>query len=158
MSEEQNQGSQTPNNAPQPPSQSPLPPQPPQIEQTDARDLKSAQMLIIAASIAGPVSMIIGGVMLSTVALICGFVAFRRIRVLLGKGGTTGLLAARLRTACFVALAVSALALILNVIALVLVFPAFLEAVQTGDYSKFLAEGSLPNGTGSTGNGSSFWG
>ena len=41
-------------------------------------DLKSARTLSTVAAIAGPVSFIIGGVMLSTVGLVCAIVGFVR--------------------------------------------------------------------------------
>ncbi len=43
-------------------------------------DLKSARTLSTVAAIAGPVSFIIGGVMLSTVGLVCAIVGFVKIK------------------------------------------------------------------------------
>ena len=42
--------------------------------------LKSAQTLVTISIIGGPVSLIIGGVLLSTIALICGILAFTKIK------------------------------------------------------------------------------
>lgn len=140
------------------PPQAPKPPQgPPQFSYDEAKELKSAQNLVIAASITGPISMVIGGVFLGTIGLICGILAFRRIRVLVGKGGPVGLMAARLRTACIVALVVTAIALILNIANMIMIYPMVMEAVQTGDYSKLFPDGSVPSTGGST-SGNSTWG
>lgn len=61
-------------------------PEPPTEPSQDQRqvlidaDLKSARTLSTVAAIAGPVSFIIGGVMLSTVGLVCAIVGFVKIK------------------------------------------------------------------------------
>ncbi|WP_139653012.1 hypothetical protein [Raoultibacter phocaeensis] len=147
MADEQNQ-----------PPQTPKPPQgPQQFNYDDARELKSAQNLVIAASITGPISMIIGGVFLGTIGLICGILAYRKIKALMGKGGPIGLMAGRLRTACVVALVVTAIALVLNIANMIMIYPLVMEAVQTGDYSKLFPNGTVPSTGGST-SGNPTWG
>ena len=138
-------------------NQPPQPSNPQQFNYTDGRELKSAQNLVIAASITGPVSMVIGGVFLGIVGLVCGILAYRKIRALRAKGGTIGLVASRLRTACIVALVVTAIALVLNITYVVSVYPLMVEALETGDYSKLFPQGTAPS-TGGSNSGNATWG
>ena len=50
-----------------------------QKELNALQKVKSAQTLITAATIAAPVSLIFGGVLLSSLALVCGVVGYRRL-------------------------------------------------------------------------------
>ena len=122
----------------------PTPPHSPHTENVDMRNLRSAQTLMIAASIMGPVSMFFGGVILSGAGLVCGILSFRKIAALIKKGGSIGMLATRLRIACIVAIVVTLIALVLNIAAIILVYPLVVEALQTGDYSKLFPNGSVP--------------
>lgn len=156
MADEQNQPPQPPQDPqfpqpPRPPQGSPQQPQP--FGYDDGRELKSAQSLVIAASITGPISMLVGGVFLGVVGLVCGILAFRKIKGLMGKGGAIAFMARKLRTACIIALVVTAIALVLNIVNVVMVYPLMMEALQTGDYSQL-----LPGGTESSAGGNSTWG
>ena len=135
----------------------PQPPNPQQFNFNDGRELKSAQNLVIAASITGPISMIIGGVALGVVGLVCGILAYRKLRVLIKQGGPFSLMAARLRTACIVALVVTGIALVLNTITIITIYPLMVEALETGDYSKLYPQGATPS-IGGSGSGNSTWG
>lgn len=138
-------------------NQPPQPPNPQRFNFNDGQELKSAQHLVIAASIAGPISMIIGGIALGIVALVCGILAYRKLRVLVRQGGPIGLMATRLRTACIVALVVTGIALILNTISIITIYPLMVEALETGDYSKLFPQGTMPS-TGGSISGNSTWG
>ena len=56
-------------------NQQPLPPQNYRPSTEDLRQARTARNLTMFASIAGPVSLIIGGVVLSGAGLVCGFIA-----------------------------------------------------------------------------------
>ena len=101
--------------------------------------------------------MIIGGVFLGVIGLVCGILAFRKIRNLMRNNGPMALMAKRLQTACIVALVVTAIALVLNIIYVVSVYPLMIEALETGDYSKLFPEGTAPS-TGGSNSGNSTWG
>ena len=74
-------------------------------------DLKSARTLSTVAAIAGPVSFIIGGVMLSTVGLVCAIVGFVKIKhVIDDVDGRQKVYAATVRQTLIWGLAISALA------------------------------------------------
>lgn len=123
-------------------------------------ELKSARTLTTVATVAGPVSLIIGGVALSTVALVCAIIAFTKVRRLLSQGDFPQRpYALTLRQTALIALGVSAVALVLNGITVAMMMPVLLEAMQTGDYSAILgdAAANLQN-TPKPSNGGSAWG
>lgn len=142
------------NNAPQPP-QTPKPTgsQLPPNEQ-EARNLKTAQNLIMAASLAGPISLFIGGFWLSSAGLVCGIIGFRKLKVLEQNQGATSAVAARFKKSSIISIVICGIITVLNVVAAVIMYPLVLQALETGDYSH-LMPGAGPN-TPSGGN--STWG
>ena len=54
------------------------------------RQLKSAQTLVTVATIAGPLSLLIGGVVLSGVGVICALMAFVKTRRVIAEGVAPG--------------------------------------------------------------------
>lgn len=99
-------------------------------------DLKSARTLSTVAAIAGPVSFIIGGVMLSTVGLVCAIVGFVKIKhVIDDVDGRQKVYAATVRQTLIWGLAISAIALIVNIVGIALMMPVLMEAMQTGDFT-----------------------
>lgn len=99
--------------------------------------LLSARRLITFANIAGPVSIIIGGVILSGAGLICAFIARRKINDLLNaECAPSEAFKQRILTAArpgAVALVICAIALILNAISVAIMMPILLSAMQSGD-------------------------
>lgn len=99
--------------------------------------LLSARRLITFANIAGPVSIIIGGVILSGAGLICAFIARRKINDLLNaECAPSETFKQRILTAArpgAVALVICAIALILNAISVAIMMPILLSAMQSGD-------------------------
>ena len=127
-------------------------------DQFDLMELKSARTLSTVATIAGPVSFIIGGVALSSVALVCAILAFTKTRRVLRKGpGPNSSFANIVKQTAIMGIFISCVALVLNLIGLIAMIPILMDAMQTGDYSAILGEGatSLQGGTGapSDGNG-----
>ncbi len=142
------------NNAPQPP-QAPKPAdfQLPPNEQ-DARNLKSAQNLIMVASLAGPISLFIGGFWLSCVGLICGIIGFRKLKVLAQKQNAISVVAARFKKSSIISIVICGIITVLNVVAAVILYPLVLQALETGDYSQL-----MPGmGTNAPSGGNSTWG
>lgn len=133
---------QEPSNAPQ----SSMPCEPLNQSQQHAlmeADLKSARTLSTVATIAGPVSFILGGMALSTVALVCGIVSFLKIKRLLPIiDGSQRTFAMALRQTAILGIVVGAAALIINAIGVALMMPVLMEALQTGDFSAILGEGA----------------
>ena len=57
----------------------------PSSNMNDLRELKKAQTMVMVASVAGPVSLFIGGVLLSGVGLACAIIALRKLNKLIEK-------------------------------------------------------------------------
>lgn len=133
------------------------------VDQFDLMELNSARTLTTVATIAGPVSFIIGGVALSTVAVVCAILALTKARRVLRKpqGEHSGY-ANMVRQTAIMGLLISSIALILNIVGLVTMLPILMEAMQTGDYSAILGDaassiqGTAPS-SGSSGGGNA-WG
>ncbi|MEC4175907.1 hypothetical protein VJ918_04725 [Adlercreutzia sp. R21] len=138
-------GSTQPGNSlPAPPeNQGPQPPQGDARDQLDLMDLNSARTLSTVATIAGPVSFIIGGVALSSVALVCAILALVKVRRVLSRPeGPHRNFATVVRQTAIMGVVISSIALALNIIGLVTMIPILMEAMQTGDYSAILGEGA----------------
>lgn len=104
-------------------------------------ELKSARTLATVATIAGPISFIIGGVALSTVALVCAIIAFVKIRSVLDDVAPAKRPYARaLRQTALMGIGIGAVALVLNGISVAMMLPVLMEAMQTGDYSAILGD------------------
>ena len=120
------------------------------------KDTKTIQTLASVSLIGGPLSIIIGGVLLSTAALVCGIVAFVMVRKMQGaaEGAQSTAIEQALTRQAIIGIAVSALALVMNVASVIMMLPAIMDAVQTGDYSSLLGGGA----SGSTDSGGAFGG
>lgn len=134
------------NGAPQPPASNKQP-------VDTVATLKSAQTLITVSTIAGPVSLIIGGVLLSVIALICGLMAWFKINKVSSKDAERGTLAYSLRRQAMVVTAISALVLGVNAAWLAYSVPALIEALESGSLDQYFNAASS-----SASSSSSFWG
>lgn len=109
------------------------------------RKLASTRKLITFANIAGPVSLIIGGILLSTAGLICSLIARSRINTMLKEQPQDPVFSQKVMQAAkpgAIALIICTIALVLNVISLALVMPAVLEASQTGNLTTLFGGGA----------------
>lgn len=121
------------------------------------RKLASTRKLITFANIAGPVSLIIGGVLLSTAGLICSLIARSRINTMLKEQPQDQVFSQKVMQTAkpgAIALIICTIALVLNVISLALVMPAVLEASQTGNLTTLFGGGAVNT----TGTATSTWG
>lgn len=124
----------------------------PSSNMNDLRELKKSQTMVMVASIAGPVSLFIGGVLLSGVGLVCAIVAFRKLKKLIAKHTDVSVLAQRLKRSAIVGMAVCGVAFALNAISFYLMMPVVLEMVESGDYTGAMTD------VGSGAAGTSTWG
>lgn len=142
---------------PRKPSSSPSPQKDPGHEPRpgteEAKEIHTARNLIMVGSIAGPVSLFIGGVLLSTVGAVCAFLGLRKVNKLTGEQANTGILLSSMRRSATIALVVCGLAIVLNGISSIIMFPIILEAVQNGDYGNIMpgiGDANTAPGTSST--------
>ena len=116
------------------------------------QQLRNCQTLTTIALIGAPVSLLVGGVALSTAALVCAIVAFVRMRRLVDPDDVPGSVGRTLYVQSVVALVASCVALGFNAVAFVFMFGALLEAMQSGDASAlFDSFGSAPREAPSSG-------
>lgn len=117
--------------------------------------LKTVQTLNTISFISAPVSLLIGGVVLSGLALTCAIVSLVKLRKsstaiseLEERGEDTDSLKAltnQMQTQSYVSLGVSVCALAFNLVAFVTIFSAVMTAMQTGDYSSVFEALNLTN-------------
>lgn len=119
----------------------------------DLRDLKKAQTMVMVASIAGPVSLFVGGVLLSGVGFVCATIAFRKLKTLIAKRTEVSALAQRLKRSATIGMIVCIVAFVLNAISVYLMMPVVLEMMESGNYTGIMAD----TGTGAIGSNST-WG
>ncbi len=127
-------------------------PQPSQAEVQYANaQLRSAQTLLTIAIISAPVSLIIGGVLLSLISLICALVGRSKINKamgIIGPDGVAGNFSIQIR----VALVVSIVALILNAISFFMMMGIIIDAMNSGNLNEVLNSIYSGNGFGNIAN------
>lgn len=129
------------------------------FQPSKAAELKSAQTLATVGIIAGPVSLLFGGVILSTVALIALILAFVKVRRAKDSEDKAGSAAYGIYRQSIVALVVSALALVLNAVSLAFILPSLVEYLQNGSYDDLLnLYGGSAGSSSSADSSSSVWG
>lgn len=121
------------------------------------RQLSSAQTLITVCLISAPVSLLIGGALLSAVALICAGIAYSKVRdAIRVQGGEPSYVAARLRSQSRIAIIIAAITLVINIVYLIVIMPAVIEVMRTGDVQQLF--GSLGASQQSSSSSASVWG
>lgn len=91
------------------------------------------------AGIGGPFSFVIGGVVLSTVALVCAIIAFGKFKRL---SSMPGILrdARRIKRAVVFSVVISSAALVWNVVWLAIVLPEMWQTLLSQDFSSLYGE------------------
>ena len=122
-------------------------------------ELEKARKMTRAAQIMALVSLLIGGVLLGTVALVTAVIAYRKTSGLVSanQANLPPEIAFALKRSAVAAIVVSVLALALNAIALAMIYPTLVEVMQTGDYGTLFGSGQQASPS-TSGSGSSFWG
>ena len=119
----------------------------------DERRLRSIRTKITIAYVAGPVSLLIGGILLGSVGLICGIIAYRSILALQSKSPEVAAAALSMRKSAITGMVISAIAIALNVISLIALYPVIAEMIDSGALTLSGTEGA-----GSSSSASSVWG
>ena len=99
------------------------------------RQLKTIQNLNTVAFIAGPVSLLFGGLLLSIISIVCAIVAFIMIGRIISSG-SNGEVEMTLRRQSIIALVITGIALVINGIWFGMAFSVVMQAMQTGDFSQ----------------------
>jgi len=117
----------------------------------------NARRMVVAAQVMAAVSLIIGGVVLSSAAFIVAVIGYRQVSKKLASAGPSvdkrWLLLKRSATVAIVA---AIAALVFNAVVLIVVFPELVQMLQSGEYWSYLNGGEARHAQpGST---SSVWG
>jgi len=108
--------------------------------------LESGRKLISFTRVAAPVSLLIGGVLLSGISLICAIISYLKITKVLKRHRELDLDDYRLFIRPVkIALLMAVLALIINAAFLYVEYPRILEAVETGQMSALFNSGTVTN-------------
>ena len=98
--------------------------------------LRRVRTLSMVGIGAGIVSLFIGGVYLGIAGLVCSIFALRQaLRVAKNNQGVYAQAALQLKRIALIAVIVCAVCIIANAIAVAILMPKVLEALQTGDYT-----------------------
>ena len=120
----------------------------------DIADFASTRRLVTIAQIMAIVSLLIGGVFLSSAALIMAVVASSRAKSHLNDSESETVSWQLLKRSAMIAIVVSALALAANIAALMFIYPMVIEALQSGEYSSLISGSTQMPGD----SGTSTWG
>lgn len=105
----------------------------------ESSELSTARTLATVGAIGAPVSLLIGGVALSTVSLVCSIIALVKLRKFADRPlGDFEPFYKAVRLMALVGIGVGCGALVLNIIGIFLMVPLIMEAMATGDYSTIL--------------------
>lgn len=107
-------------------------------EMHDLSQLRSSQTLITIAIIASPVSLIIGGVLLSAIAFVCALIAFNKTGRIASKNGDNGNLAINLNRQARIALIISIVALVINLVYFVITLVALYDQISSGNIDNII--------------------
>jgi hypothetical protein len=132
------------------------------LNNTEAElQLKSARTLTSVATIAGPVSLFIGGVLLSFVGLVCAILALHKTkRIIVGASVEYANTAKGIRQSAIIGLVIAGIALVINAVTVAIMLPAIIEAAQSGSLDSLLGQATSATSTssGGTSSGSGAWG
>ena len=124
-----------------------------ELKGSEIADFESARKLITYAQIAAIVSFFIGGILLSSASLVCAFIANRKLAKIAAARSSSPDVQAALMKLGVMALILAGAALIINIIALVFLYPMVFDAMQSGNVNSLFG-GSASSG----GAGTSTWG
>lgn len=129
---------------------------PPQLGR--AAQLKSAQTLVTVGIIGGPVSMLFGSTLISLIALICSAIAYMKVRGTISSEQPADSLTRAIQRQALVALVVSGVSLVFNIVYLIIMMPTIIEAVESGDFAKMFDFGGMSGQDAAPADSSSIWG
>lgn len=115
-------------------------------ESNNEAELRTIQNLAIVASIAGPISLIFGGMLLSSIALVIALVALWKIRRVLKDEARVTAVTKEFKKICIIAVVGCAAAFILNTVSLVTMYPTFVETLSENINKGAFNESDVPKG------------
>ena len=111
----------------------------------DLIELESARRYLIAAEIMAPVSLLIGGTLLSTVAVIFAIIGYLKMKAIGERNDQNPVIGPALRRTGIIAICISGFICLLNIVNLVVMFNILSGAIATGNFDAF--QGLWPFGS-----------
>jgi len=125
-----------------------------QLTGEEANMFMSARRFMLAAQLMAVVSLFIGGILLSSIALICAFFANGKLTALAARHPDDLDVQAAFKRAGKLIIIVAFIALVVNVAALIIFYPMIMNFVQSGDFGSLMGSA----GTTAAGSGNATWG
>lgn len=119
-------------------NQPPIPPQNYQPNVSDVRQMQTARSLITFVNIAGPISLLFGGMLLSGIGLICGFVARRKLNTLSGRDTEVAQSASDMKRTCRISLIICGIAFAINAVCAAFAVSAMLGMIESGEFAEIV--------------------
>ena len=108
----------------------------------ESKELRSARSLMTASNIMGPVSIFIGGVVLSLAGVICAVISMSKFKRLASSADAmVSTVAKRLSKAAAVSVSICVVALVVNAISAAIMFPILMDAIDSGQMDQILGSG-----------------
>lgn len=104
----------------------------PQYRQNGQDPLRKYRTLVLIATMAGPVSLFIGGTLLDIVGLVCGIVALVSLNKIAKEQSKTADYAKSLRRAVIISIAICCIAMALNIATVIAIMPELMEMLESG--------------------------
>ena len=104
----------------------------------DAIEFSQCRKYITASQICAVVSLFIGGVLLSSVAVVLAILGYRRLSAFTSAHAQPTDTRNTVKRLGVIAIVMSVLALVINTVALILFYPLVMQAIQYGDLSGLL--------------------
>ena len=115
----------------------------------DAFLFESGRKYQTAAQVCAIVSLFIGGILLSCVAVALAVIGYRKYTQVQPNGDSQQFKMALMRSGK-IAIGMCAIALVLNVISFIALYPLVMEMMETGDLSIFGIQPTAPSGSGTS--------
>lgn len=136
-----------------------MPNESPKPNMADDRILKTAHSQINVALVLGPISLFLGGMLLGIVGVILAVLGMRKLDGLIAKSSVYKADAERLKKSARIAMIVCAIAITLNFISFVIMYPTIMEMIDSGQLDALLgSSGTMSSGSSTGSSASSTWG
>lgn len=120
-----------------------------EIRNDEVGEFEGARRYMTAAQIIAVLSLFLGGVLLSSLALVCALAANAKLSNLAAAPGRSAEAQRALKRAGVMTIAVAGIALLLNIAAIAFLYPYVAEVMQSGSLDSLIAA-PQPNATGNT--------
>ena len=124
----------------------------------DSLEFSRARKFITASQVVALVSLFIGGVLLSAVAIVLAVIGFRKLTAIAEKCIEEFEVRRAFKRPGLVAIALSVGALVINAISIIVFYPLLLQALQQGDFASVFTGAGVSSGGSAPANGSSLFG